>query len=330
MNEETLIKNILHGDTRCFATLVDKYKDMVFAVVMRMVKNREDAEDLTQEIFVKAYTSLPKFKGESKFSTWLFRIAFNEASTMYRSNSLDTTPVEDWMNFEESADTGFITQMGELRSQERSQYIQKAMDRMDSRDAMILTLFYLNEHNIAEISDICSMSTANVKTTLSRARVRMAQILKTMLGKDAARILINDEMKLGNAMETFDEMMRSAFQGMGTSHSFTPRLMVRIEKEKEMARQRRLSRISNRIAATIVVTSLITIILMATCFSSAGISWDILEDFRIKLAAFASDTYSNFSASVSISSIIRTVTICMGIFAVIFWDTLLGKFYMKK
>lgn len=137
-------------------------------------------------------------------------------------------------------------------------------------------------------------------------------------------------MKMGNSMETFDEMMRSAFQGMGTSHSFTPRLMVRIEKEKEMARQRRLSRISNRIAATIVVTSLITIILMATCFSSAGISWDILEDFRIKLAAFAFDTYSNFSASVSISSIIRTVTICMGIFAVIFWDTLLGKFYMKK
>lgn len=137
-------------------------------------------------------------------------------------------------------------------------------------------------------------------------------------------------MKMGNSMETFDEMMRSAFQGMGTSHYFTPRLMVRIEKEKEMARQRRLSRISNRIAATIVVTSLITIILMATCFSSAGISWDILEDFRIKLAAFASDTYSNFSASVSISSIIRTVTICMGIFAVIFWDTLLGKFYMKK
>lgn len=135
---------------------------------------------------------------------------------------------------------------------------------------------------------------------------------------------------MGNSMETFDEMMRSAFQGMGTSHYFTPRLMVRIEKEKEMARQRRLSRISNRIAATIVVTSLITIILMATCFSSAGISWDILEDFRIKLAAFASDTYSNFSASVSISSIIRTVTICMGIFAVIFWDTLLGKFYMKK
>lgn len=76
MNEETLIKNILHGDTRCFATLVDKYKDMVFAVVMRMVKNREDAEDLTQEIFVKAYTSLPKFKGESEILDMAFPHSF--------------------------------------------------------------------------------------------------------------------------------------------------------------------------------------------------------------------------------------------------------------
>lgn len=131
-------------------------------------------------------------------------------------------------------------------------------------------------------------------------------------------------------METFDEMMRSAFQGIGTSHSFTPRLMVRIEKEREMARQRRLSRMSNRIAATIVATSLITIILLATCFSSAGISWDILEEFKVKLAAFASDTYSGFSANVSAGSVIRTITICMGVFAIIFWDTLLGKFYMKK
>lgn len=131
-------------------------------------------------------------------------------------------------------------------------------------------------------------------------------------------------------METFDNMMRSAFQGIGTSHSFTSRLMVRIEKEKEMARQRRLSRLSNRIAAVVVATTLITFIVLATCFSSAGMSWGILEEFRIKLAAFASDTYSALSANVSISSIIRMVTICMGIFAVIFWDTLLGKFYMKK
>lgn len=191
MDEGVLIKNTLRGDDRSFATLVDKYKDMVMAVVMRVVKNREDAEDLTQDVFVKAYMSLGKFKGDSKFSTWLFRIAFNEASTYYRSSSLDTTPVEDWMNFEQSVDTGLVTQMENISSQERSKYIQKAMDGLDGRDAMLLTLFYLNENSIAEISDICSMSAANVKTSLSRARVRMGQILVRMLGKDAAKILIS-------------------------------------------------------------------------------------------------------------------------------------------
>lgn len=190
MDESVLIKQALRGDDRSFAVLVDKYKDMVMAVVMRVVKNREDAEDLSQDVFVKAYMSLGKFKGDSKFSTWLFRIAFNEASTYYRSSSLSTTPVEDWMNFEESVDTGLVTQMENINNQERSMYIQKAMDRLDGRDAMLLTLFYLNENSVAEISDICTMSVANVKTTLSRARVRMAQVLTEMLGKNAAKMLI--------------------------------------------------------------------------------------------------------------------------------------------
>lgn len=190
MDEKLLIEKVLHGDTRSFAPLVDKYKDMVFAVVMRMVKNREDAEDLTQEVFIKAYMNISKFKNDSKFSTWLFRIAFNEASTKYNASSLDTTPVEDWMNFSETVDAPMVSQMEEMKSQERLHYIQKAMDKMDGRDATILTLFYLNEHTVVEISDICSMSESNVKTTLSRARVKMGQILVNMLGKEAAKNLI--------------------------------------------------------------------------------------------------------------------------------------------
>ena len=190
MEDNDLIKGTLRGDDRCFATLVDRYKNMVMAVVVRVVKNREDAEDLTQDVFVKAYMSLGKFKGDSRFSTWLFRIAFNEASSRYRQSRIETTPVEDWMNFEETVDTGLVTQMEHIDSQERSRCIQQAMDRLEGRDAMLLTFFYLNENSIEEISDICRMSTANVKTSLSRARVRMGQILTEMLGTDAAKILI--------------------------------------------------------------------------------------------------------------------------------------------
>ena len=192
MEDNDLIKGTLHGDDRCFAALVDRYKNMVMAVVSRVVKNREDAEDLTQAVFVKAYLALGKFKGESRFSTWLFRIAYNEASSRYRQGKPDTVAVEDWMNFEQSVDTGCVGQLENLSARQRSQYVQQAMDRLDPRDAMLLTLFYLNEHSVAEISDICSMSLSNVKTCLSRARVRMGRILTGMLGPDAASILIGE------------------------------------------------------------------------------------------------------------------------------------------
>ena len=96
------------------------------------------------------------------------------------------------MNFEQSVDAACVGQMEHLSARQRSQYVQQAMDRLDPRDAMLLTLFYLNEHSVAEISDICSMSLSNVKTCLSRARVRMGKILTGMLGPDAASILIGE------------------------------------------------------------------------------------------------------------------------------------------
>ena len=190
--ENELIKAALRGDDRCFAILVDRYKDLVMAVAMRVVKNREDAEDLTQEVFVKAYMSLGKFKGDAKFSTWLFRIAYNEAVSLCRQSRLDTTAVEDWMDFEQRVDTGLVTQMENIGSIERSRYIHLAMERMDPKDAMLLTLFYLGENTVAEISDICSMTQTNVKTSLSRARTRMGRVLVDMLGENAANMLLAD------------------------------------------------------------------------------------------------------------------------------------------
>lgn len=190
--DNELIKGTLRGDDRCFALLVDRYKDMVMAVAMRVVKNREDAEDLTQDVFIKAYTSLGKFKGESKFSTWLFRIAYNEALGLCRSSHPDTVPVEDWMDFEQTVDTGLVAQMENIGAQERTRYIRLAMERLDPKDALLLTLFYLGENTVAEISDICSMTPSNVKTSLSRARTRKGRVLVGMLGNDAAKILIGD------------------------------------------------------------------------------------------------------------------------------------------
>ena len=76
-NDQIIIDQILEGDTNAFSVLVDRYKDLVFTLAIRMVKNREEAEEVSQDTFIKVYKSLSKFKGNSKFSTWIYKVAYN-------------------------------------------------------------------------------------------------------------------------------------------------------------------------------------------------------------------------------------------------------------
>lgn len=184
IEDSVLIERVLAGDTRSFASIVDRYKDMVYALSMRIAKNREDAEDLTQEIFVKVYMGLPSFKGECRFSTWLFRIAYNQAIGVKREIQIQTSPIEDYTTFDEDGYSPSINAMEEMNSQDRIKYIQMALDRMKEKEAFVLTLFYLNEHSVAEISEICNVSVANVKVLLHRARTHMGEILTQILDKE--------------------------------------------------------------------------------------------------------------------------------------------------
>lgn len=76
-NDQVYINKILNGDTNAFTVLVDRYKDLVFTLALRMVKNREEAEEVSQDTFIKVYNSLNRFKGDYKFSTWIYRVAYN-------------------------------------------------------------------------------------------------------------------------------------------------------------------------------------------------------------------------------------------------------------
>lgn len=76
-NDQILINQIKHGDTNAFGQLVDRYKDLVYTLAIRMLKNREEAEEVSQDTFIKTYKSLDRFKGDSKFSTWIYRVAYN-------------------------------------------------------------------------------------------------------------------------------------------------------------------------------------------------------------------------------------------------------------
>ena len=94
ISDQYYIDQIIAGNTNVFSVLVDRYKDLVFTLTLRMLKNREEAEEVAQDTFVKAYTSLDRFKGDSKFSTWIYKIAYHASLDRIKKNKKYFNDVE--------------------------------------------------------------------------------------------------------------------------------------------------------------------------------------------------------------------------------------------
>src|SRR5436190_18574132 len=116
--ENEIIKQVLGGDHQAFAALVNRYQNYVYTLVLRMIKSREDAEEVAQDVFVKAYRSLADFRGESKFSTWLYTIANTTSITFLRKKKLDVHSLDNEKVFEvaDSKDSGLRANLVEQKS----------------------------------------------------------------------------------------------------------------------------------------------------------------------------------------------------------------------
>jgi RNA polymerase sigma factor (sigma-70 family) len=171
------IDRILQGDINAFTTLVDRHKRMVYTFTLKMVKMPEDAEEIAHDAFVKAYQSLGSFKKESKFSTWLYRIAFNECVSHLRKKKLETISIDEprFSHLEAAEAENFIKK---LNDKEQKVILMKALDKLPDDERSIITLFYLQECSIKEIVEITAYSESNVKIKLFRARKRLWEMLK--------------------------------------------------------------------------------------------------------------------------------------------------------
>lgn len=179
-NNQLDIKAILAGDSREFAVLVDAYKNIVFTVALRMLKNREEAEEVAQDTFVKVYKSLRKFKGDSKLSTWIYRIAYNTCLDRLKKNNKDLSNVaiDEIEGFEIKDVDNALEQ---IASSERSDLIKKCINKLSPKDSALLTLFYFEEKSLKELGKILKLNESSVKVGLFRARERLAKILKLYL-----------------------------------------------------------------------------------------------------------------------------------------------------
>jgi RNA polymerase sigma-70 factor (ECF subfamily) len=177
-NVNDLVKSAKSGDIQAFAAIVSNYKEMVFTIIMKIVQNREDAEDITQEVFIKVFKSLEKFKEESEFSTWLYRIAYNTTLSELRKKKLFFTPFED----ELISENKLFTDDKEAEEKEiKLQYLEKSLKKLPPDEIFLVTLHYLDEKSIEEISKISNLSTSNVKVKLHRIRKKLSlEISKLM------------------------------------------------------------------------------------------------------------------------------------------------------
>ena len=182
-DDNETIGRVLNGDVAAYASLVAKHKNLVFSIVLKIVNNREDAEEISQDVFLKAYQSLNTFERKSKFSTWLYRIAYNAAISKTRKKRIEMVAIEEIVITNYSTDQ-IGRNMNELEENDRQLILEKALLRLPEEDNLLITLFYKNENSIEDISDITGLSVSNVKVRLHRIRKKLYEEMNGLMKRN--------------------------------------------------------------------------------------------------------------------------------------------------
>lgn len=177
MTEKQKVEKILEGETSLFSYFVDGYQDMALTIAYRICGNKEDAKDITQNAFVKAFHNLHTYKNKSKFSTWFYRIVYNTALTALRKKK----QIPDYIDYQiadlEGGEADF-TPLEKMEQSEQSELINRAMCQLHPSESMVLTCYYMEEISIKEIIQITGLTKSNIKIKLYRGRKNLGKLLE--------------------------------------------------------------------------------------------------------------------------------------------------------
>jgi RNA polymerase sigma-70 factor (ECF subfamily) len=165
------------GETRCFADLVSRYQDPVYGMALRFVRGDRDAEDIAQEAFLRAYRGLERFKGDSKFSTWLYRITWNLCADWLRRNRRTGRSSVAIDEAAELADGRVDLEQG-LLAEEEKRKVREALDGLDERYRSVLILLYYQKMSYDQIAAVLDVPMKTVETRLYRARKLLKKSLQ--------------------------------------------------------------------------------------------------------------------------------------------------------
>ncbi|MBN4077563.1 RNA polymerase sigma factor [bacterium AH-315-C20] len=172
---EHIKKRLKEGDTSCFTPLVNEYKDLVYALALKISRSTQDAEEISQDTFVKAYKSFQTFRGDSKLSTWLYQITYFTAINHIRKKKVETT---DFEYVEAEADDSVMDQ---IQKEDRRAFLEEAMNHLNPDERAVINLFYMEENSIEEVAKITRLTKSNVKVKLHRSKKKLYGILSQIM-----------------------------------------------------------------------------------------------------------------------------------------------------
>lgn len=175
-NETIVIKRVLEGDVQAFSFIVRYYQKPVFSLIIQIVSSREEAEELTQDVFVKVYKKLHSFQGRSRLSTWIYRIAWNSAISHARKKRI-YLPVNDDTLFASIPDESVDEMLNKEQDEHLISQLENALEKLNPEERLLLSLYYFEDKSISDMAEITGFSCENIKVKLFRIRKKVVALI---------------------------------------------------------------------------------------------------------------------------------------------------------
>jgi len=182
------IEAVRKGDVTAFSFLVERYQSMVYSLALKLLKNAEDAEEMAQDTFIKAFQKLNMYEGKSKFSTWLYSITYNACISELRKRRIQFSSLEE-QRLSDQDEMKMHDYFSETKKEDQEKYLNLALGKLPEDDQVLVTLYYYESQSMDEISIITGLTVSNIKVKIHRARKRMFALLHEMLQEEIYTLL---------------------------------------------------------------------------------------------------------------------------------------------
>jgi len=182
------IDAVKKGNVQAFSFLVDKYQKMVYTLALKLMRKPEEAEEMAQDTFIKAFQKIDTYEGKSKFSTWLYSITYNACISELRKRRVEFSSIDD-RQISDQDEMKMHDYYRETKKEDQEKYLNLAMGKLPEDDQVLVTLYYYENQSMDEISQITGLTVSNIKVKIFRARKRMYTLLHEMLKEEVYTLM---------------------------------------------------------------------------------------------------------------------------------------------